>query len=55
MEIKLHEISVRDVVEGYERDEESGQILAYSGKLNVRPKYQRNFIYTGKQRDEVIR
>lgn len=55
MQIKLHEISVDEVVKGYARDEESGQIVAFSGKLDVRPKYQRNFIYTGEQRDEVIR
>ncbi len=29
-------------------------IVGYHGKLNIRPKYQRNFIYKDSQRDEVI-
>ena len=41
MEIKLHEISVRNVFDGYENNEETGQVVAYGGKLNVRPAYQR--------------
>ncbi len=53
MEIKLHEITVRDVVNGYIDSEEEG-VVAYGGKLNVRPAFQREFVYKDKQRDEVI-
>ena len=53
MKIKLHEISIREVVEGYINSDEEG-VVAYGGKLNVRPKYQREFVYKDKQRDAVI-
>lgn len=53
MDIKLHEISVRDLVRGYKDSAEEG-VVAYGGKLDVRPKYQREFVYSGSQRDAVI-
>jgi hypothetical protein len=53
MEIKLKEISIRDVVNGYINNDEEG-VVGYSGKLNIRPKYQREFVYKDKQRDAVI-
>ena len=53
MKIKLHEIPVSAVFNGYVDGKENG-IVAYGGKLNVRPAYQREFIYKDKQRDEVI-
>ena len=54
MKIKLHEIPVREVVDGYIDSEENG-VVGYSGRLNIRPAFQREFIYKDKQRDEVIR
>ena len=54
MKIELHEIPVRDVVAGYVDSAENG-VVGYSGKLNIRPAFQREFIYKDKQRDEVIR
>ena len=53
MKIELNEIPVRDVVEGYFDDSENG-CRGYGGKLNIRPAFQREFIYKEKQRDEVI-
>ncbi len=53
MKIKLHEIPIKDVVKNYKDSAEEG-VTAYGGKLDIRPKYQREFVYTGKQRDEVI-
>ncbi|MCC8074877.1 MAG: DUF262 domain-containing protein [Clostridiales bacterium] len=53
MKIELHEISVRDVVNGYVDSEENG-VVGYGGRLNIRPAFQREFIYKDKQRDEVI-
>lgn len=29
-------------------------MIGYDGKLNIRPKYQREFVYSGAQRDAVI-
>ncbi|MDD6002806.1 MAG: DUF262 domain-containing protein [Bacteroidales bacterium] len=53
MEIKLHKITVRQLTEGYEDNNENG-VKAYSGKLDVRPPYQREFVYDEKQRNAVI-
>src|ERR1035437_7039186 len=53
MKIELEEITVREVSEGYINDEEEG-VVGYGGKLNIRPKYQREFVYKDKQRDAVI-
>jgi len=53
MEIELREISIKEISEGYSNDEEEG-VLGYNGKLNIRPKYQREFVYKDKQRDAVI-
>lgn len=53
MQIKLHEISIRDVVKDY-KDKGEEWVSWYDGKLNIRPPYQREFVYSGKQRDAVI-
>ena len=53
MKIVMHEIPVSEVFNGYENNDEEG-VVAYGGKLNVRPAYQREFVYKDKQRDEVI-
>ena len=53
MQITLKEIYVRDLVDGYVDNQEEG-VLGYGGKLNIRPAYQREFIYKDKQRNAVI-
>jgi hypothetical protein len=53
MKIDLHRIKIREVIEGYKDSHEEG-VVAYDGKLDVRPKYQREFVYKDKQRDAVI-
>ena len=53
MDIKLKEITVRELTNGYEDNEEDG-VIGYDGKLDIRPPYQREFIYKDKQRDAVI-
>lgn len=53
MKIELKEISISELVDGYEDNEENG-VLGYGGKLDIRPPYQREFIYKDKQRDAVI-
>lgn len=53
MKIELKEISIRDLFNGYKDSNDEG-IIAYGGKLNVRPAYQREFVYKDKQRDAVI-
>jgi len=53
MKIKLEEIPIRDVVAGYNDCDEEG-VVGYGGLLNIRPKYQREFIYNDKQQEAVI-
>lgn len=53
MKIELHKITIRKVVAGYKDSREEG-VVAYGGKLDIRPKYQREFVYKDKQRDAVI-
>jgi hypothetical protein len=53
MKIDLHKIPVLEVIVGYKDSSEEG-VVAYGGKLDIRPKYQREFVYTGKQRDAVL-
>ena len=55
MKIELQKIKIKALSDGYKRDEESGEIIGYSGKLNIRPAYQREYVYKDKQRDEVVR
>jgi hypothetical protein len=53
MKIELHEITVREVAEKYVDNDEEG-VVGYNGKLNIRPKYQREFVYDDKKRNAVI-
>lgn len=53
MNIELKEITVRELINGYKDNEENG-VVGYGGKLDIRPPYQREFIYKDKQRDSVI-
>lgn len=53
MEIKLKEVSIRELANGYVDNLEDG-VVAYGGRLDVRPAYQREFVYKDKQRDSVI-
>ena len=54
MNIELQNIKIRGLVSEFKDDGENG-VVGYGGKLNIRPAYQREFIYKNKQRDEVIR
>ncbi len=54
MKIQLNEIPIRQVAQGYVDSAENG-VVGYSGSLNIRPPFQREFIYKDSQRDEVIR
>ena len=53
MIIKLEEITVRELTKGYQDNDEQG-VIGYGGKLDIRPPYQREFIYKDEQRDAVI-
>ena len=53
MKIELHQIPIREVIADYKDSAEEG-VVAYGGKLDIRPKYQREFVYKEKQRNAVI-
>ena len=53
MNIELKRIKIRDLVKGYFDDPEQG-VRAYDGLLDVRPAYQREFVYKEKERNAVI-
>ena len=53
MKIRLEEKTIEEVFNGYEDNEESG-VVGYGGKLNIRPAFQREFVYKEKERNAVI-
>jgi len=57
MNIERKQVAVKDLIAGYEEKGENGieGVVTFGGKLDVRPAYQREYIYSGKDRDEVIR
>ena len=54
MKIELTEITVRDLAEGYEDNDEEGGVIGFGGKLDIRPPHQREFVYGDKERNAVI-
>jgi len=53
VKIDLKEISVREVADGYRDSAEEG-VVGYGGLLDIRPRYQREFVYDAKKRNAVI-
>jgi len=53
MNIELNEITISQVFNGYKDSAENG-VVGYGGLLNIRPAFQREFIYKEKQRNEVL-
>ena len=53
MKITKLEISLGEIAKGYADNNEDG-VVGYSGLLNIRPPYQREFVYKDGQRDAVI-
>lgn len=54
MRIDLKEITVRDLFAGYKDEGDVGAVIGFSGQLNIRPAYQREFVYDDKKRNAVI-
>lgn len=54
MRIDERKIKVSEVYEGYFNDDEEG-VVGYDEQLDIRPKYQREFVYNPEQQREVIR
>lgn len=53
MEISHRDVSVKELFEGYTDDGELG-VRGFDGKLDIRPAYQREFVYGEKLREAVI-
>ena len=53
MKIELLDLTVRDLVAGYQDKGDAG-VRGYGGKLDIRPPFQREFIYDDKERKAVI-
>ena len=55
MKIELHQIKIRELCANYTdlSIQEEG-ITGYNGRLNIRPKYQREFVYDEKKRNAVM-
>lgn len=47
-------LRVGDLVQGYREDDQTSRVVAWGGKLDVRPEYQREYVYEDAQRDAVI-
>ena len=54
MKIERKEITIRELADGYTDDGDDG-VVGFGGKLDIRPPYQRAFVYKDKQRDDVVR
>lgn len=53
MKITMHKVKIGDLIKGYVDNNEEG-VWAYDGKLNVRPKYQREFTYEPEKQVAVV-
>lgn len=53
MKIELTNVSIRELAAEYADNQEDG-VVGYGGKLDIRPPYQREFVYKDKQRDAVV-
>lgn len=53
MDIDLKKITIQNLYDGYKDNQEAG-VIGYGGRLNIRPPYQREFVYSDKQRQAVI-
>lgn len=53
MKIELKEVTVREIANGYLDKAEEG-VVGFGGLLDIRPKYQREFVYDDKKRNAVI-
>ena len=53
MDIDLKKIKVKDLVKDYSNNDHEG-VFGYGGKLDIRPQYQREFVYNPEQRAAVI-
>ncbi len=54
MKIELQKITISQLCKGYKDNQENG-VIGYNGNLNIRPAYQREFVYNESQQKAVIK
>lgn len=54
MKIREMDLPVGELVKAYYEDNTTSKVTAWGGKLDVRPEYQREYVYDEKERDAVI-
>ena len=55
MKIDLIQIPVKEIFNGYKDNPETGEVVGFGGKLNIRPAYQREFVYNNEQQQAVLK
>ncbi len=53
MKIELHSVTIGELTAGYQDSDEDG-VVGYGGRLDIRPKYQREFVYDDKKKMAVM-
>ena len=53
MKIQKVAIKVKDIINGYVDNGDDG-VFGYNGNLNIRPPFQREFVYDSKKQEAVI-
>lgn len=46
--------TIRELIDGFNEDIETNEVTSMNGRLNIRPKYQREFVYKMEQQESVI-
>lgn len=54
MKIDMIKVPIRELIKGYKEDEATSHVVAWDNKLDVRPEYQREYVYDVDKRDAVI-
>lgn len=54
MKINMIKVPVKELIKGYSENDTTSKVVAWDGKLDVRPEYQREYVYDDKKRDSVI-
>lgn len=55
MKFELREVAIRELYNGYKDEGEVGAVVGFGGRLNIRPEFQREYVYDDGRRNAVIR
>lgn len=55
MKVTPMKFTLREIVSGYTENDRTNQVIGMDGRLDIRPKYQREFRYTKEKQDALIR